>query len=170
MKPSIHLLILLSLISLYAPLSAQQNIYLLGTRKDVGFLNAEGDILRPLSYEFNESDFRFHAIDIDSADNRLLFAEILSQLDERGGITPALIINTTFLYGKTLTYEQAYPLLKKGVSPLSKKTKKQPRINDPVSPPIHNPATEAAGHFITATVIILSILFVSQARKRLLRK
>ena len=54
-----------------------QIVYLFGKRSDIKFLNAEGDLIYPLMYEFKQ--VRFYTVDIDSADNEATYAKLISK-------------------------------------------------------------------------------------------
>lgn len=153
-------------------------IKLFGTRRDVKFLSIEGDIFRPLMYEFEDRDLTFKSVDIDSSNN---YDKYKSLINEAGGKStlPFIMIDGTLIKTVDISKEKLRDIIdrrafvKESKKPKSqdvknKKVLKKYPVKSTTSKPIKNEDMVYTNIFV-AIIVVIGAVVVYYARKNLLR-
>ena len=113
-------------ISLIAVNIAAFDVALLGSRSDINFLNAEGDIILPLKYEYKDSGVDFIVIDTGVNKNDSKYKEYLSLINGNQPL-PVIVINGKVFAISQLTDSIVANSMKNSIKSESKKNRRKKR-------------------------------------------
>lgn len=172
-------LISILILSIIVHESSALDVKLFGTRKDIKFLNIEGDILRPLSYEFDDRDVNFISINMDSSDNDVRYKAIVESV---GGMKnlPVVVIDENILMGQQISKKVIGNIIdkrafRKELSNTKQGKEKQSKVSKPFPSKSLSENTGAGGgnmavtNIFVAIVVLIGAVVVYYARKNLLK-
>lgn len=167
-------LLLIFLLLFFMASASVIDVKIFGTRKDINFLSAEGDIMRPLSFEFQNYNVNFISIDLDSSNNREKYQKIVKKAGGNKSL-PFIAVGEKFFTGPNVKQEKIALFIRekafkkteiKDVS-IKKKSKKFP-IHNSLST-IEKKKDITLINIFVAVIVVVGVVIVYYARKNLLR-
>ncbi len=169
------LLILMIFVSIVE--SNTLEVKLFGTRRDINFLSIEGDIFRPLMYEFEDRDLSFISINLDSSDNYDTYKDLIEEAGGRGEL-PFIVIDETLLLKNQINKKNISDIIDRRA--FRKDKKREPVQDEPKKMikkfPTNNTTPVAVDsenmvytNIFVAIIVVIGGVIVYYARKNLLR-
>lgn len=166
---------LLLLIFTFLAESNTLEVKLYGTRRDINFLSIEGDIFRPLMYEFEDRDLIFISVNLDSSDNLEKYKDLI---EEAGGkkVLPFVVIDETIIKTSQINKKNIANIIDRRAfrkDPEKKRAKqekpKKMLKEYPAKPVAIDNNNMAYTNIFVAIIVVIGGVVVYYARKNLLK-